>query len=216
MKPYYEDSAVTLWLGDSYELLSEVVPDSEGFALVADPVYGNNYVHGAEKIPHASKFNDMPLVGNDVPFDPAPFLRFNHVILWGANHYGSRLPDSPGWLVWDKRCNTGTNDQSDCELAWTNFLKTARIYYHVWDGFRRGSEKATPRVHPTQKALGLMKWCIRFLPPGIGVVDPFAGSGTTLVAAKDLRRKAIGIEIEERYCEIAAQRLTQEVLELGA
>jgi site-specific DNA-methyltransferase (adenine-specific) len=68
-----------------------------------------------------------------------------------------------------------------------------------------------PRDHPTQKPLALMAWCIRFLPSGV-VADPFAGSGTTLRAAKDEGRKAIGVELDERYCEIAAKRLAQDTL----
>jgi site-specific DNA-methyltransferase (adenine-specific) len=124
-----------------------------------------------------------------------------------------KLIASPGWLVWDKRCNTVVNRHSDCELAWTNFLTSARICYLVWDGFRRGGgEKGTPRVHPTQKPVELMKWCMLFAPDAKLILDPFMGSGTTLRAAKDLGRRAIGIEIEEKYCEIAAKRLSQGVL----
>jgi site-specific DNA-methyltransferase (adenine-specific) len=72
-----------------------------------------------------------------------------------------------------------------------------------------------PHFHPTQKPDSLIQWCYKFLPDGL-VLDPFMGSGTTLVAAKNLGRKAIGIEIEERYCEIAARRLGQEVFEFGS
>ena len=70
------------------------------------------------------------------------------------------------------------------------------------------------RWHPTQKPIGVMLWCLGFMPPG-AVLDPFCGSGTTLRAAKDLGRRAIGIEIEERYCEIAAKRCAQEVMDIA-
>lgn len=70
------------------------------------------------------------------------------------------------------------------------------------------------REHPTQKPISLMFWCLSFAPQAETIIDPFMGSGTTLRAAKDLRRKAIGIEIEEKYCEIAARRMQQEVLPL--
>ncbi len=210
-KPYYEDESVRIYHGDCREILPLLEPVD---LVLTDPPYGIGYVHGAEYGPNASKFNDMPVVGDDVPFDPRPLLVFKNIILWGANHYADKLPPSGGWLIWDKRCMTVVNDQSDCEMAWTNIRNTARIYYHVWDGFRRGSEKDIPRVHPTQKALGLMRWCLELQPDAHTILDPFMGSGTTLRAAKDLGRKAIGIEIEEKYCEIAAKRMSQLVLPL--
>lgn len=214
MKPYYSHAGITIFLGDAREILPTLKCD----AIVADPPYGIGYVHGAEKIPNASTLNEIPVVGDDAPFDPAFLLqRELPTILWGGNHYAPRLPASGGWLVWDKRCNTVVNDQSDAEIAWTNIIKTIRIYYHVWDGFRRQTEKDVPRVHPTQKPVDLMKWCLGFLPDDIGVVaDPFMGSGATLVAAKQCGLQAIGIEIEERYAEIAAKRLNQEVLDFNA
>jgi DNA modification methylase len=73
----------------------------------------------------------------------------------------------------------------------------------------------TPRLHTTQKPIGLMRRLVeQFTDPGDIVLDAFAGSGTTLRAAKDLGRRAIGIELDERYCEIAARRLQQQVLDL--
>ena len=227
MKPYYQDDAVTLYLGDCREILPQLrCPNTtycleacdgrcEPRAVVTDPVYGISYVHGAEKIKNASKLNGIEVFGDDSPFDPAQILALGHpTILWGANHYATRLPESPGWLVWDKRCNTGKNDQSDCELAWTNILGTARVFYHVWDGFRRDTEKNWPRVHPMQKPVALMTWCLGFVDAEAVVLDPYMGSGPIVEAAKLLGRRAIGIEIEERYCEIAANRLRQEVLPL--
>ena len=144
------------------------------------------------------------------PFLPNHLLTFDSIILWGANHYASRLESARGWLVWDKRGGIPSNDQSDCELAWTNFLGVARLFHRYWNGGGINEE----RWHPTQKPIGLMRWCIELAPPHELVIDPYMGSGTTLRAAKDLGRRAIGIEIEERYCEIAAKRLSQEVLAL--
>ena len=79
----------------------------------------------------------------------------------------------------------------------------------------KDSEKDVDRDHPTQKPIALMKWCMGFVPDAQTILDPFMGSGTTLRAAKDLGRKCIGIEIEEKYCEIAVRRLNQEVLPLA-
>ena len=209
--PYYQDDAVTIFHADCRDILPLLEPGSVDLVLT-DPPYGIGYMHGAEKQPHASRFNGVPVIGDDQPFDPAPFLGFPKVILFGANHYADRLPSSKGWIIWDKRVQTVVNDQSDCEMAWTNFMTTARVYYHVWDGFRRGPEKDTPRVHPTQKPVGLMRWCIGKAGNVQTILDPFAGSGTTGRAAKDLGRKALLVEVEERYCEIAAKRMLQGVL----
>ena len=93
---------------------------------------------------------------------------------------------------------------SDHELAWTSFDRPSKAYTRPCNGWGR--------FHPTEKPLDLMEWCLSFAPGSI--LDPFMGSGTTLVAAKQLHRKAIGIEIEEKYCEIAVRRLAQEVLPL--
>ena len=79
----------------------------------------------------------------------------------------------------------------------------------------KGGVHKEQRVHPTQKPVSLMQWCIEKAGEPQTILDPFMGSGTTLIAAKNLRLKAIGIELEEKYCEIAAKRLSQEVLPFG-
>ena len=211
MKPYYEDGSVTIYHGDCREVLP-AIDVSDVDLLLADPPYGMNYQHGARKGGALLGFDGEAVVGDDKPFDPTPFLGFPNIILWGANHYADKLPPSRGWLVWDKRGGITPNDQSDCELAWTNFSGTARLFFRYWNGGGIGEE----RYHPTQKALGLIRWCIELAPATRTVLDPYMGSGTTLRAAKDLGRHAIGIEIEERYCEIAAKRLSQETLGLSA
>lgn len=107
-----------------------------------------------------------------------------------------------------------TNDQSDCEMAWTNFLTTARLYRHIWSGWNRGDESGVARVHPTQKPVGLMIWCIQKARTADIILDPYMGSGTTLLAAKQCGKKSIGIELKEEYCEIAVNRLRQSVMRL--
>ena len=129
-------------------------------------------------------------------------------LFFGGNYFSDYLPPSSGWLYWDKRIG---GDFSDGELIYTNRKAGIRSFsIHSFDGLSGGKD----RVHPTQKPVRLMRWCLGFFQDADTVLDPFMGSGTTLRAAKDLQRKAIGIEIEEKYCEIAAKRMAQEVLPL--
>ena len=211
IKPYYQDGAVTIYHGDCREILPGL-PKVD--LVLTDPPYGIGYSHGVGggNLAGSTKFDHHPIYGDDKPFDPSPWLGFDAVVLWGANHYASRLPDSKFWLVWDKRDGMGSNDQADCEMAWVKGKGNARIFRHIWNGMLKASERGIPRDHPTQKPEALMAWCLSYFPDSKTILDPFMGSGTTLRAAKDLGRKAIGIEIEEKYCEIAAKRMAQEVL----
>lgn len=216
MKPYYEDDAVTIYHGDCREIAPSLVAD----VLVSDPPYGMGWntdtsrFSGGDVASIARRGQGRADWGavqaDDVPFDPAPWLTYDHVVLWGANHFAARLPVGTT-LVWIKRLEPAYGSfLSDAEVAW------AKGGYGVY--CRRDTSlagEARDRLHPTQKPIGVMRWSIERA-GGEGVVlDPFMGSGTTLRAAKDLGRKAIGIEIEERYCEIAAKRMGQEVMDFG-
>ena len=134
----------------------------------------------------------------------------NVAILWGGNYYEG-LPPSRCWLVWDKD-NTGM--RADAELAWTNRDAAVRLFKWRWNGMlqEHAGDKKESRVHPTQKPLALMRWCLSLVTEAKTVLAPFAGSGTTGVAAKLEGRKALLIEINEAYCESAAKRLSQGTL----
>jgi len=207
-EPYYSDEFVTIYHGDCREfgLLGDVT--------VTDPPYGIGY----RTPPSAKRPKSGDTVeGDEEPFDPSHLLSDRPTVLWGAHHYADRLPSSPGWIVWDKREGMPPNDQGDADLAWTNFLGAVRTIRVLWNG--GGSllaENGPARsIHPTQKPLRLLVKTLLMCPPGV-VFDPYVGTGTGLVAAKNLSRKAIGIELKERYCEIAANRCSQGVLALGS
>lgn len=208
MKPYYEEAGITIYHGDCRELLPQMSFD----CVVSDPPYGINHptnYRARGRGPLAESNDYSPVVGDDRLFDPSFLLRWP-CILWGANYYARTLPESSGWLIWDKM-RPHDLDQATAELAWSNFVKGARVFRYLWNGMIRDGNEYL--VHPTQKPVALMQWCLNLKWTPLGVVcDPFMGSGTTLRAAKDLGRRAIGIEIEEKYCEIAAKRLSQEVL----
>jgi len=215
VRPYYEDGLVTLYHGDCREIL----PSLGRFGLLlSDPPYGMDYQHGARKGGVKLGMDGESIIGDDTPFDPSHLFGIaDRMILWGGNHFASRLPDSRGWLIWDKRDGTPSNDQSDCELAWTDCLATARVFSARWSGgHRTGREQAEGRVHVNQKPVALMSWCLgRVIPVPARVVDPYAGSGPTLIACKEAGIPAVGIEIVERHCANAAERLSQNVLDLG-
>tara|TARA_Y100000310_G_C20503760_1_gene725344 strand:- start:48 stop:674 length:627 start_codon:yes stop_codon:yes gene_type:complete len=207
MKPYYEDDAVQIFHGDCREIL----PTLDRVDLVlTDPPYGI----GADKMTlgngrHKTDRGDSEW--DNAPAEITPILALSiPAVIWGGNYFD--LPPSRCWFVWDK--GTGDNDFADCELAWTNRDGVVKKYFRSWVGANARDAADPRRYHPTQKPVALMEWCLGFFPDAQTILDPFMGSGTTLRAAKDLGRRAIGIEIEERYCEIAAQRMSQSVMAL--
>jgi site-specific DNA-methyltransferase (adenine-specific) len=215
-EPYYKDESATIYCGDCRKILP-VLPKVD--LVLTDPPYGINYTPhlkgGRSNEKHWNIKHVTKIAGDDTPFDPAPWID-KPCILWGANHYASKLPDSGGWLVFDKQRTAATSKgfvASDAELAWTNLFSVTRLFSHLWNGLCRGSEVGE-HYHVMQKPTELMRWCIGFAPDAQTILDPFMGSGTTLRAAKDLGRRAIGIEINESYCRIAVERLRQEVLAL--
>lgn len=202
VKPYYEHGGITIYCGDCREVLAGIHGDS----VITDPPYGINYnPGGGDGIAKRGRYERV--IGDDKPFDPTPFLAYSTVVLWGANHYADRLPASPGWLCWVKIGDGGPRDCSDLELAWTNRNMPARRFSHLWRGMIRASERNEQRSHATQKPVVLMQWCIEVVGATGTVLDPFMGSGTTGVACVELNRRFVGIELEERYCEIAAKRI---------
>jgi len=214
MKPYYQDDYATIYLGDCREILPQLEPVD---LVLTDPPYGINEAAGKNKSrsklaiskDYGNSDWDKKRVDNDIILLALGLSKRS--IIFGGNYYSDILTPQSCWLVWDKE--NGETDFADCELAWTNLKQAVRLRRHRWHGMlRKGNEE---RKHPTQKPLDLMKWCIQKADKDGEnnlILDPFMGSGTTLVAAKNLNRKSIGIEIEEKYCEIAAKRLSQEVL----
>lgn len=193
--------------GDCLEVMPLLDPVD---AVVTDPPYGIGYSHGGGggKLARSTQHAKMPIIGDDTAFDPTPFLN-QPAILWGGNHFANSLPPQPSWIAWDKRCADYSNDQADCEFAWTNLGGPARMVRHVWNGMLRGSESKTPRQHPTQKPIAVMEKCLEFVSDAETIFDPFMGSGTTLVACAKLGRKGIGIELDPDYFDIACKRVEE-------
>jgi site-specific DNA-methyltransferase (adenine-specific) len=230
MKLYYADDLVQLYHGDCQDLLP-TLPRHRRVLVLTDPPWGSKTRvdnrrfrpkdgHGWHTAARDHLQKRRPSVGDGQAFDPAPLLRFRRLILWGAPWYAPHLPLSGGWLVWDKR--KGLEDcpwpLSDAELAWTNLGTGVHTFHHRWMGRVRESERGQHH-HPQQKPIALMRWCIVRAggPAKVSlVVDPYAGSGPTLLAAQQLGIPAIGCEIDTDYCQVIVDRLQQRALPLPA
>jgi DNA modification methylase len=132
-------------------------------------------------------------------------------IWWGANYYSldAKLPNAKCWITWDKQEKNNHIDQADCELAWTNINSPARIFHHLWAGFRRDSEKGEKRVHPTQKPIQLISEILLHFKKVTSnlIADYFLGSGSTMVASHQLKRKCYGMELDPKYCQVIVDRM---------
>jgi DNA modification methylase len=216
MKPYYDDGkGIVIYHGDWREIETSLFKQD---LLLTDPPYGilnlgdgsSCAIRKSKRAVGSGKLKNRILNTSAITWDIPPTVQeldrlracASTQIIWGGNYFP--LPPCRGILVWDKQ--QPWENFSQVEIAWTSMNRPAALF-----SFKNGDSKQ----HPTQKPLELMTWCLSFVPEAQTVFDPFMGSGTTLRAAKDLGRKAIGIEIEERYCEIAARRLSQEVLALA-
>lgn len=211
------DNPVTLIPGDCLEVLRSL-PDGCVNAVVTDPPYGmgwntnsRRYTGGNRALRRVEGRDDWPVIhGDDQLFDPVPWLAFSKVVLWGANHYTMRLPVGTT-LAWIKKADHlfGTF-LSDAEIGWMKGGHGVYCYRKPFPPPVRAAESGIGRcAHPTQKPVGLMRWCIRRLklPPGSTILDPFAGSGTTGVAALAEGMRCILIEREPAYCDIIRRRL---------
>lgn len=210
LKPYYEHAGITIYHGDCRDILPQLETGNIDLILT-DPPYGINYDTSHSK--YKNGISRTSIVGDNEDFDPAHLLGFQRLMIWGGNCFASKLPDSPKWLAWIKTARDDAHiRQADMELAWTNCISRPRVYHHLWIGAYKASESGQQAQHPTQKPVRLMQWCLQLV-SGIKIVcDPYCGSGSVLIAAKHLGMAGIGIEIEEKYAEIAAKRLSQEVL----
>lgn len=222
IRPYYEQNGIVLYHGDCLAVLEEQDCQErweDGQAVIMDPPYGMAFVSSktTQKRPIAGD-HDTALRDAVIALFPAdtPMAVFG---TWKvARPAGTRQR-----LVWDKQDGSGSG-MGDLDAAFGN--SDEEIY--LLGPWPRGERPRQPNVlrtssgmahlatsigHPTPKPVDLMERIVRATAAPL-IIDPFSGSGSTLVAAKNLGRKAIGIELEEKYCEIAAERLRQEVLAL--
>ena len=204
----------TLYCGDCVEVL-RTLPKVD--AVITDPPYGMNWntdstrFGGGNRNRGAGRQDWGDITGDAQPFDPAPWLQFDRVVLFGANHYAARLPVGTT-LVWLKKADHlfGTF-LSDAEIAWMKGGYGVYCYRKQFPPPSRMAEAGGDVAHPTQKPVGLMAWCMdrAGVEQGAVVLDPYMGSGSTGVAAIETGRKFIGIEREPRYFDIACERISR-------
>ena len=202
----------TLYLGDCREILPTL---GKVDAVVTDPPYGvlnleDERTTDVRKSPRqqgSGKLKNRILNRSDVAWDIAPtsedFATLRTMsaaqIIWGGNYFP--LPPARGVLVWDKE--QPWPNFSQAEIAWTSLNRPAALY-------RKNNALGAPaKEHPTQKPVGLMEWCLGFIPDAATILDPFMGSGTTGVACVNLGRSFIGIEREPTYFDIACRRIEE-------
>lgn len=201
----------------------KAMPDKCIDLAVIDPPYGINEdgSKNATRGKLAISKDYKPYVGNDkTPPDDEYFNELfrvsKHQIIWGANHFISRIPyDSHCWIVWDKE--NGANDFADCELAWTNFDSAVRLFRFRWSGFLQGDMKhKETRIHPNQKPVALYKWIFsRYAKPGMTFLDTHVGSASSLIAAHDMGLRFIGFELDEYYYKQSKVRLDEHTQQMN-
>jgi site-specific DNA-methyltransferase (adenine-specific) len=211
---------IKLYRGDCLKLLAK-----ERFvgakAVVTDPPYGMRWNNdssrysgghrGKRRKPDGSlwrggKSDWNPIANDDRPFDPSPWLVFPKVVLWGANHFSSRLPVGTT-LVWIKRKDSAFGSfLSDAEIGW---MSDGHGVYCRRDTSMHSVGCRGLRVHPNQKPVTLMQWCIQRLrlKPGSLIIDPYMGSGSVGVAAMEMGFSFIGCEIDPEYFDVAKARI---------
>ena len=216
-EPYYQDDLVTLYHGDCRDITEWLTAD----VLVTDPPYGVAYESNINRDRRNLK------KGRAIAGDHDPGVRDEALTLWGARPavvFGRWDAPRPvatrARLIWDKGNSPGMGDLT---IPWGRSDEEIYILGQGFTGTRSGSVIRAQMLmsgdrnrpdHPTPKPVGLMEALIAKCPPGV-IADPFAGSGATLVAAKLQGRRAIGIELVERYCAIIAERLAQDALPFG-
>ena len=177
--------------------------------VFTDPPYGIGLDKEGQKLgkskPYGAVLNDD---STDVAREAIHIILsmgIDSILIWGGNYFTDVLPPKSSWVIWDKQGGKHVT-YADCEMAWLNSGKPARIFQHIWDGFRRDSERGEERTHPTQKPIELCAECLNEMDGGSSVLDLFGGSGSTLIACEKTNRKCFMMELDTKYCDVIVKR----------
>lgn len=227
MKPYWQsvDGAITVYHARFEDVLAAgAVPVDEVALIHDDPPYGvkldtamrtrgrsngTTLTHGGNPIAR-----DYPaIVGDEHPFAPASILVLDRrSVIWGGHLCSPALPRSTSWLTWDKREGSGSDDNGDDEMAWTNLGGPIRRFSHLWRGTCRASETGTMHLGPCQKPVALSLWIFQErakLKPRDLVFVPHGGTGPDLPAARAMQLRLIWCDVEQWCCDTAIARLPE-------
>jgi DNA modification methylase len=207
-----------LLCGDSTDsdAVAKLMNGQKADMVFTDPPYGINVVKsemvGADfGIAKKGKYSEV--IADDTTDTAKEFyntcisLEMTNFIIWGGNYFTDFLPFSDGWLIWNKRAGTDIrNTFADGEMAWCSFHTPIRIYDQLWNGMIREGEKEK-RVHPTQKPIRMLSEIITDHVKGDLLFDGFLGSGSTMVASHQLKRKCYGMELDPKYCQVIIDRM---------
>ncbi len=184
--------------------------------VFTDPPYGTGHDKEGQKL---GKSQEYGAVLNDADTSCAKKviahildLDVVEILIWGGNYFSDVLPPRSSWVIWDKQGGKHVT-YADCEMAWLNTGKPARIFQHIWDGFRRDSEKGEKRFHATQKPIALCIECLNEMGDGKTVLDLFGGSGSTLIACAKTERICYMMELSPNYCDVIRRRWAKWALE---
>ena len=195
------------------------LPDKAFQLAIADPPYGINiagrglYKGDFTKCAHRHVFadKDWDMKAPDKEwFDELLRISENQII-WGANHFISRIPyDSPCWIVWDK--DNGTTKFADCELAWASFDSPVRKFKFMWNGMlQENMSQKEERIHPTQKPVALYAWLLKnYAKQGDRIFDPMMGSQSSRIAAYKMGFDYVGCELDKEYFAKGCERFDRE------
>jgi len=197
---------------DCLEAMKQMSDNQFDLAIV-DPPYGINVAKtgnvGGEKLAKVKDYGakDWDKNAPDIEYFNELIRVSKNQIVWGANHFISRIPfDSPCWIVWDKN-NSG--NFADCELAWTSFDSAVRKFKFTWNGMLQGDMKNKEiRIHPTQKPVKLYEWILdNYANEGDKILDTHLGSGSIALACHNRGYDLTGFEIDSEYYNNAIERL---------
>ena len=226
-----EDLKVDVVLGDLIEIgehrllcgdstcsdtVAKLMNGEKADMVFTDPPYGISVVKNekvgadfgiAKKGKYSEVIADDTTLTAEAFYNTCVALGMDKFIIWGGNYFTNFLPFSDGWLIWNKRANTDIrNTFADGEMAWCSFHTPIRIYDQLWNGMIREGEKEK-RVHPTQKPIRTLSEIIQDHVKGNIIFDGFLGSGSTMVAAHQLKRKCYGMELDPKYCQVIIDRM---------